>query len=187
MTNQLDGERFLRMTGLRGNLSDSRIRQVVECVFRENFDKEQGLVNATVPEGKRTTLHTYKNCRAEAVWTGIGYAFSALALSVGLDEISDTVVGSIHGNQYRLGHFWDHWECGHHYTRPMSSWSTLIAATGMKVDDANKKLSFSPTRENITFPLILPDILAKVRFCDGRCDIECISGNLNGWSVSSEK
>ena len=96
----------------------------------------------TVPENKKTTIHTYNNCQAIAVWTGIGYAFAALALSVGLREIADREIGSIDENQMRLGHFWDHWECGHHYTRPMSSWSTLIAASGMKVDYANKKLTF---------------------------------------------
>ena len=48
----------------------------------------------------------------------IGYAFCVLALSVGLRETADTVVRSIHSNQMRFGSFWDHWECGHHYTRP---------------------------------------------------------------------
>ncbi len=184
MTNQLDGEWFLRMTGLSGNLSDDRIRQVVEYIFRENFDKEQGLVNATVPKNRKTTIHTYKNCQAGAVWTGIGYAFAALALSVGLNEISDTTVDSIHINQLRLGHFWDHWECGHHYTRPMSSWSTLLAASGMAVDYENKKLSFAPANKNITFPLILPDILARVKIADGECNITCIKGNLSDWEIT---
>ena len=183
MTDQLDGEWFLRMTGIEGNLSDSRIRKVAEFIFHNNFDKEQGLVNATVPEGRKTTIHTYKNCQAGAVWTGIGYAFSALALSTGLGEASDTIVSSIHCNQLRLGHFWDHWECGHHYTRPMSSWSTLIAASGMKVDYENKKLSFSPINKNLTFPLILPDILAKVKFADGEISVECLSGSLSEWEI----
>ena len=48
----------------------------------------------------------------------IGYAFCALALSVGLREIADTEVSSVHSNQMRFGSFWDHWECGHHYTHP---------------------------------------------------------------------
>lgn len=183
MTDQLDGEWFIRMTGLDGNLSDDRIREVTEIIFRTNFDKEQGLVNATVPKGRKTTIHTYKNCQAGAVWTGIGYAFAALALSVGNSEIADTVVESIHSNQLRLGYFWDHWECGHHYTRPMSSWSTLIAASGMAVDYEKKKLTFSPKDKNTVFPLILPDILAKVTFADGKCDIDCISGDMSGWEI----
>ena len=183
MTDQLDGEWFLRMIGLDGNVSDERIREVTDFIFRHNFDRDQGLVNATVPQGKKTTIHTYKNCQAEAVWTGIGYAFSALALSVGNREISDTVVNSIHNNQLRLGHFWDHWECGHHYTRPMSSWSTLIAASGMAVDYENRSLTFRPTDKNITFPLVLPDVLAKVSFVDGELNIESIKGDLGKWEI----
>ncbi len=184
MTDQLDGEWFLRMTGLDGNIPDERIGQVLEFIFRNNFDPEQGLVNATVPEGRRTTIDTYNNCQTIAVWTGIGYAFSALALAVGKNEISDTVVSSIHNNQLRFGAFWDHWECGHHYTRPMSSWSMLIAASGMSVDFENKKLIFDPISENITFPLILPGILAKISITDGKLSADCLKGNISEWDIS---
>lgn len=186
MTDQLDGEWFLRMIGLDGNLPDDRVRSVIEFIFKNNFDNEQGLVNATVPENRHTSIDTYNNCQTIAVWTGIGYAFSALALAVGESEISDTVVDSIHSNQLRLGHFWDHWECGHHYTRPMSSWSTLLAASGLKIDYENKKLSFNPICKNITFPLIIPDVLAKVTFDDGKLSIETIQGNLSDWEVITE-
>ena len=183
MSDQLDGEWFLRMMGLDGNISDDRVREVVDLIFGFNFDEEQGLVNATVPHNKKTTIHTYKNCQAEAVWTGIGYAFAALALSVGLRGIADKEIESIDGNQMRFGHFWDHWECGHHYTRPMSSWSTLIAVSGMKVDYENKKLTFKPIDKNIRVPLVLPGVLATVRFTDGEYAIDYISGDLDGWNI----
>ncbi len=183
MTDQLDGEWFLRMTGLSGNIPDERVRAVVDLIFRTNFDNEQGLLNATVPRNRKTTIHTYKNCQTTAVWTGIGYAFAALALSVDLKEIADKELQSISDNQMRFGHFWDHWECGHHYTRPMSSWTTLHAVSGISVDFENKKLTFNPIDKNISFPLCLPDILAKVTFTDGKYDITCISGDLSGWDV----
>ena len=186
MTDQLDGEWFLRMIGLDGNLPDERVRSVVECIFKNNFDNDQGLVNATVPENRWTSLDTYNNCQTIAVWTGIGYCFAALALAVGETEISDTVVDSIHINQLRLGHFWDHWECGHHYTRPMSSWSSLLAASGLKIDYENKKMSFNPICKNITFPLVIPDVLAKVTFTDGKLSIENIQGNLSDWEITAE-
>lgn len=186
MTDQLDGEWFLRMLGIDGNLPDERVSAVLDFIFSANYDSEQGLVNATVPEGKKTSVYTYKNCQTVAVWTGIGYAFAALALAVGSREIADTVINSIHSNQLRLGHFWDHWECGHHYTRPMSSWSTLIAATGLKIDSENKKLSFRPICQNITLPLILPDVLAKVTFTDGSFGLECIRGSLSDWEIITE-
>lgn len=184
MTDQFDGEWFLRMMGVDGNLSDERVRDVLRLIFSENFDCESGLINATCKGKRKTTLHTYKNCQTEAVWTGIGYVFSALALSVGLKEIADREIKSINDNQMRFGCFWDHWECGHHYTRPMSSWSTLIAASGMTVDYENKKLTFRPIGKNIVLPLCLPDVLAKVTFADGKCDIDCVKGDLNGWDIS---
>ncbi len=184
MTAQLDGEWFIRMAGIGGNIPDERVSAVLGYIFSNNFDSEQGLLNATVPEGKKTSIYTYKNCQTIAVWTGIGYAFAALAFAVGLKEIADTEINSIAYNQMRLGHFWDHWECGHHYTRPMSSWTILNAVSGMSVDYENKKLTFKPIDKNITFPLCLPDILAKVTFTDGKCNIDCISGDLNNWDIS---
>ncbi len=183
MSDQLDGEWFLRMMGISGNISDDRIRDVVKFIFEKNFDSEAGLINADCHENKKTTIHTYKNCQAGAVWTGIGYAFSALALSVGLNEIANTEIQSIHNNQMRLGSFWDHWECGHHYTRPMSSWTTLHAALGLSVDYENKILKLKPIDKNITLPLCIPDILATVKFTDGKCNIEYVKGNLNDWKI----
>ena len=184
MTDQLDGEWFLRMMGIEGNIPDERVRDVLRCIFKANFNSEQGLMNATCPEGKKTTINTYKNCQAEAVWTGIGYAFAALALSVGLRDIADEDIKSIDNNQMRLGHFWDHWECGHHYTRPMSSWTTLHAISGLSVDYENKKLTLSPIENNMTFPLCLPGILAKVTVNNGEFSIECIKGSLDEWDVT---
>ena len=186
MTDQLDGEWFLRMIGLDGVLPDERVRSVVEFIFQHNFDSEQGLVNATIPANRWASIDTYNNCQAIAVWTGIGYAFAALALAVGETEIPHTIVDSIHNNQLRLGHFWDHWECGHHYTRPMSSWSTLLAASGLKIDHENKTLRLKPMCKNMTFPLVIPGILAKVTVADGQLRIETIQGDLNDWEVTAE-
>lgn len=186
MTAQLDGEWFLRMAGLDGNVPDDKVRKTVEVVFSNNFDSEQGLVNATVPEGRKTTIHTYKNCQADAVWTGIGYAFSASCLAVNENDIAETVVSSIHRNQMSFGCFWDHWECGHHYTRPMSAWSTLIAASGMRIDYENKKLTLRPVSENMSFPIVIPGVLAKAVVTDGKLSIRCLEGNLSDWNMATE-
>lgn len=52
-----------------------------------------------------------------------GYAFCALALSVGLREIADTEVRSIHSNQMRFGSFQDHWEYRHTIRIPVVSFN----------------------------------------------------------------
>lgn len=186
MTDQLDGEWFLRSAGIGGNLSDDRVRDVLKVIYENNFDPEDGLINADCPDGKTTSLFTYKNCQAGAVWTGIGYAMAAMCLYTGLRETADTEVQSIHDNQMRFGAFWDHWECGHHYTRPLSSWSTLNAALGLRVDSEAKTVTLHPISKNITLPLCLCNALATVRFENGKCSIECIEGNLSDWTVTVE-
>lgn len=184
MTDQLDGEWFLRMAGLGGNLSDARVRRVLEVIWRHNFDPEDGLVNATCPVEKKTGVFTYHNCQAEACWTGIGYVFGALALRVGLAEMAEIEMETIGRNQARFGEYWSHWECGAWYTRPMSSWTTLTALLGMQLDNNRKTLSLSPAA-NGSMPLCFPGVLAEVTFTENTCVIKPVSGTLDGWKITA--
>ena len=85
----------------------------------------------------------------------------------------------------RFGAFWDHWECGHHYTRPMSSFSTINAALGLYVNREEKTVKLRPIDKNITLPLCLCDAIATVNFSDDTCTVKCIEGNLNDWNFVS--
>ena len=183
MTDQLDGEWFLRSAGIGGNLPAERVREVMRMVFAHNFDPDNGLINATSPKETNVTLFTYKNCQTEAVWTGIGYVAAALGLYAGLQDQADLVVQAIQNNQIRLGAFWDHWECGHHYSRPLSSWTTLNAALGLRVDVAEKTIRLSPISDNIRLPLCVNHILATVTVQNGEASIHCVEGDLTGWNV----
>ncbi len=187
MTDQLDGEWFLRVSGVGGNLPDERIRDVLRVILKHNFTPDGGLINASCPEGRRTTLYSNKNCQTEAVWTGIGYVTAALCLSVGLKEDAEALVAVIHENQLRFGALWDHWECGHHYTRPMSGWTTLNAALGMRIDAARHILRLRPISENITLPLCFPGVLGAVEVRNGAVNIRLIEGSLEGWTVLTGK
>jgi uncharacterized protein (DUF608 family) len=186
MTDQLDGEWFLRAAGIGGNISDDRVRTVLETIFRNNFDPDQGLRNAACLPGRRTSLFTYKNCQGEAVWTGIGYVLAALCLYVGMREEADMEVQSIHDNQMRFGALWDHWECGHHYTRPLSGWTTMIASLGVEVKRSEKKIVLHPIQENMVVPLCIPDCLATVYVENGKCRIEYVKGDLSDWTIVVE-
>ena len=183
MTAQLDGEWFLHMAGIGGNLPEERVKNVLTAIFNGNFDPEDGLVNATCPG--ETTLHTWKNCQAEALWSGVGYAVAALGLSAGMEDTARTIVEKIHENQMDLGAFWCHWECGAYYTRPLSSWTTLIALTGMKLNAAEKELSFDP-KINGCLPLCFPGVVAEMTVTDESCLIKCLEGSLAGWRVTAE-
>ena len=183
MSDQLDGEWFLRAAGIGGNLPIERVRNILRLIFEKNFDPDNGLINATSPDDATVSLFTYKNCQTEAVWTGIGYLVAALCLYAGLRDLADQEVQSIQDNQMRLGAFWDHWECGHHYTRPMSSWTTLNAALGLQVDVAEKTIRLNPVSDNIRLPLCLNNVLATVSVENGVGSIQCIEGDLTGWNV----
>lgn len=183
MTDQLDGEWFLRVSGLSGNLPDDRVRAVMKVILDHNFDPEVGLINASCPEGRQTTLFSHKNCQTEAVWTGIGFVTAALCLSVGLPDDATALVAAIQDNQSRFGALWDHWECGHHYTRPMSSWTMINAALGLQIDAARRIVRLRPVAENITLPLCFPGVLAKAEIRNGKADIHVIEGSLDGWTV----
>ena len=183
MTDQLDGEWFLRVAGIGGNLPYDRVRDVLRVILRENFDPDGGLINASCPDRRRTTLFSHKNCQAEANWTGIGYLTAALCLSVGLQGDAKAIVTTIQNNQARFGALWDHWECGHHYTRPMSSWTTLTAALGLQVDAAGRTLRLAPVAEHITLPLCLPGVLGTVEVRNGEAKLRLLAGSLDGWTV----
>jgi uncharacterized protein (DUF608 family) len=183
MTDQLDGEWFLRAAGIGGNLCDARIRAVMRVILDRNFDPDSGLINATCPEGRHTTFFTYKNCQTEAVWTGVGYAMAALCMSVGMRDDADSLVTAIHNNQARFGALWDHWECGHHYSRPLSSWTTLNAALGLQIDAARRILRLRPVAEDLTLPLCFPGVLGTAEIKNGKANIRLAEGSLDGWTV----
>lgn len=184
MTDQLDGEWFLRMIGLEGNLSNKRIKQVLSNIWKHNFNRETGLVNASCPPDRETTLFTYQNCQAEAQWTGIGYAVAALLLTVGQKAEAHEIVETIHGAQARFGHYWDHWECGYRYSRPLSSWSMLHAALGLGIDRGARMLTLKPAfkaSKNNAFkaPLCTPDGIGQVVYSIDRLTLTCTEGQFS--------
>ncbi len=181
MTAQLDGEWFLRVSGIGGNLPNERVRGVLREVMAKNYSKDGGLVNAAPIEP--VSLLTYRNCQAEANWTGIGYTVAALALSVGDREDADALVGTIHENQRRFGALWDHWECGFRYTRPMSSWTTMNAAAGLSVDAEKKILRLDPPEVPLTVPVITCFCSAVAVFEEKSCVLTVHEGSLDGWTV----
>ncbi len=181
MTDQLDGEWFLRVAGIGGNLPDSRVRAVLREVMEKNYTPDGGLVNATPADP--VSLMTYRNCQAEANWTGIGYAVAALALTVGDREDADALVQTIHANQLRFGALWNHWECGFRYTRPLSSWTTMTAASGLAVDAEKKTIRFSPCEFPLTVPFVTCSSTGWAVFEKERAVLTVCEGSLDGWMV----
>lgn len=144
MSDQLDGEIFLHLIGLEGNLPKSRLKDVIRYIHKYNVIKGEGLVNATCPKGTQPTMFTYQNCQVEAHWTGIAYLFAAALDKVGEHAKATDLIETVHECQGRLGYFFNHWECGFRYTRPLSSFATLLAVSGFSYDCENGILTLAP-------------------------------------------
>ena len=108
---------------------------------------------------------------------------AALCLSVGMRDDADALVMAIHDNQARFGALWDHWECGHHYTRPLSSWTTLNAALGLRVDAARRIIRLAPVEKNVTLPLCLPGLLGTVEVRDNVVTVRVTEGDPDDWTI----
>ncbi len=70
-------------------------------------------------------------------WTGLEYTLAALMINWGMVEEG---IECVHNTRMRYDgekrNPWDEAECGHHYARAMSSWSTLLALSGFAYDGA---------------------------------------------------
>jgi len=144
MTDQISGEWFSHLIGLPTTISTKNLNQSTESIFKNNFNKEFGLHNATAPRGGLGLL-TLTNLQAGGVWSGVEYAFASFLMDHGRYTDGVKIVEAIHQRYLRAGQPWNHVECGGHYSRAMSSWATLLAATGFKPDLPNETLTMIPT------------------------------------------
>ena len=81
---------------------------------------------------------------AEA-WTGLEYTAAALMMYWGMAEQGVEIVASARARyDGEKRNPWDEAECGHHYARAMSSWSTMLAMSGFSLRWREPPLSTTP-------------------------------------------
>lgn len=144
MSDQISGEWFTRFIGLPTTISEKNMAAAIDSVVRYNFNPEFGLHNATAPKGG-VDLLAMTNMQAGGVWTGIEFAFASFLMDLGRFVDGARIVESVHRRYLRAGRPWNHVECGDHYSRPPSSWATMISATGFKLDVPRQTLALMPT------------------------------------------
>lgn len=143
MTDQLSGEWFSRIIGLPSPISAANLARAIESIFRYNFNPEFGLHNATAPK-RGPELLALNNLQAGGLWSGIEFAFASFLMASGHYEEGSRIVEAIHRRYIRAGQPWNHVECGGHYSRAMSSWATLLAATGFMPNLSTATLTLVP-------------------------------------------
>jgi len=178
MSDQISGEWFTRLIGLPGTISEKNLAAALESIVKFNFNFEFGLHNATAPKGGADLL-AITNMQAGGVWTGIEFAFASMLMDLGRYAEGARIVESVHRRYLRAGRPWNHVECGDHYSRPPSSWATLIAATGFKPDVPRQTLTVAPTAPgDFHAPWATASGFGKISRSRQTLSIFCASGNL---------
>jgi hypothetical protein len=180
MSDQLSGEWFVHLMGLGRNLPLERILGALREVIQHNYTPDGGLVNARYPASEAAHFPAFENSQAQGNWTGIEYAIASMMIDFGLVQPGLAVVQSVHDRYLRAGRFWNQEECGSHYYRAMSSWATLLAATGFKPDVPRQTLSIvSPVRQKeLRAPWVGATGWGRFTQTDQKFELDCQDGSV---------
>jgi hypothetical protein len=147
---QLIGQYLVEVGGMGALVSPENIRTTLRSIYKYNYKRtlaEHDNVERTYAlnheaavvvcdYGKAERPHIPFPYYAEA-WTGQEYLVAALMMNWGMAkegvECVENVRSRFDGEKRNP---WDEPECGHHYARAMSSWSTVVALSGFLYDGA---------------------------------------------------
>ncbi len=178
MSDQISGEWFSHLMGLPTTISEKNLAVAIENIWKNNFSPETGLRNATAPNGGLDGP-VMNNLQAGGVWSGIEFAFASFLMDHGRYDDGVRLVEAVHRRYLRAGMPWNHVECGGHYTRAMSSWATLLAATGFKPDWPAQSLTLAPAVPgDFHAPWVTAAGFGRVSRRSGTLTIACHSGAL---------
>lgn len=152
LADQLLGQWWAHVLDLGELLPAKHVREALRSVYRHNFrtgyvlapyhhapgGRDMGLLNCTWPFGGRPAEPINY---ADGAWTGVEYQVAATMVWEGLVNTGLTIAKAAR-ERYDGKHRnpFDEPECGHHYARPMSSWSLLMALSGAYVDGPRREL-----------------------------------------------
>ncbi len=146
LADQLIGQWWADLLGLGPLLPPEHIRRALNSILVNNWRRgftaepyhhrypgeDMGLINCTWPYGDRPGRPVNY---ADGIWTGVEYEVAAEMIYQGLVQKGLLVARAARSRfDGRRRNPFDEPECGHHYARPMSSWSLLLALSGVRVD-----------------------------------------------------
>jgi uncharacterized protein (DUF608 family) len=146
LLDQLIGQYLAEIAGLGPLVSPANIRKTLESIWRYNYKRtlvghdnvERTYVLNDEPAlmvcdyGKAERPHVPFPYYAES-WTGLEYLAAAHLLFAGMTREGVEAIRNVRARyDGERRNPWNEPECGHHYARAMSSWSTLVAASGFR-------------------------------------------------------
>ncbi len=158
LTDQLLGQFMAQAAGLGYVLPKDHVKKTLESIYKYNFrdcmddvpnvqrtyalNDEAGLVLCSWPNGGRPRF-PFAYC--DEVWTGVEYTVAVNMVYEGMYEEAFTIIKAIRDRYDGYKRCpWSETEAGHHYIRPMSSFSLIPAFSGYQCDMVNKTMHFDP-------------------------------------------
>lgn len=158
LADQLIGQYLADLAGLGPLLNEAHIRKTLASIEKYNYrpnlyehdsvqrvyalNDEPAILVCDYGKGKRPRIPFPYYAEA---WTGMEYLVATQFLYAGMLEEGRRAIEHV---RFRYDgerrNPWDEPECGHHYARAMSSWSTLVAFSGFHYNGAQKSLSLMP-------------------------------------------
>jgi hypothetical protein len=146
LLDQLVGQYMAEVAGLGPLVSPDHIRKTLESIYRYNYKRTltgHNTVQRTYALNDEAALVICDYGKAERpripfpyyaeAWTGLEYLAAAHMIYAGMTAQGVECVRntrSRHDGEKRNP--WNEPECGHHYARAMSAWSTLLASSGFR-------------------------------------------------------
>ena len=179
MAAQNAGQWFTHLIGHPTTISHAHLDSALRSVWKYNFSPDTGLRNASVPHGKKHLL-ILDNLQAGGVWSGVEYAFASCLMDYGHYADGAELVAAVNRRYLRAGMPWNHIECGEHYSRPMSSWTTLLAATGFKPNMPQQTLTLMPrVPGDFHAPWVTRDGFGRISRRGRAIELTCVSGRIS--------
>jgi len=165
LADQLIGQYLADVAGLGPLLTPANIRTTLGAIRKYNYraqlvahdsvqrvyalnDEPALLVCDYTKSGRPKIPFPYY----QEAWTGIEYLVAAQFIQAGmLREGLGTIEDVRRRYDGERRNPWDEPECGHHYARAMSAWSSLIAFTGFDYHGVEKALTLAPKSQTPVF------------------------------------
>ncbi|HEX3470689.1 MAG TPA: GH116 family glycosyl-hydrolase, partial [Silvibacterium sp.] len=165
LVDQLVGQYLAEVGGLGPLVSEKNICATLRSIYRYNYKRslvDHDSVARTYAlndeaavvicdYGKEERPHIPFPYYSEA-WTGLEYTAATLMMCWGM---VDEGIECVHNTRARYDgdkrNPWDEAECGHHYARAMSAWSTFVALSGFRYNGSKGALVCVPRISHETF------------------------------------
>jgi uncharacterized protein (DUF608 family) len=158
LADQLIGQYLAEVGGIGPLVSAENIRKTLRSIYQYNYkpslahhdsvqrtyalNDEAAVVVCDYGKGERPQIPFPYYAES---WTGQEYLVAALMMNWGMVEEGVECVTNIRARyDGEKRNPWDEPECGHHYARAMSSWSTVVALSGFVYDGAKDAVVATP-------------------------------------------